>query len=234
MSIDSILGELQARGLRLAMPYKAAGVQLVFEPPVHLMSPIIGTNAIGSFTYVGPDGEITNTSIGRFCSIAPRVVIGSSEHPSDWISTHPFQFNGTRKFDFWPGTKKTPEPIAWKPKSGVTTIGNDVWIGDGAVIKKGVTVGDGAVIAAGAVVTKDVAPYSIVAGVPAKHLRSRFPEALISRLLAVRWWDYELNAAQADFRDPGKCLDLIEAGEIPAYKPPKYRVQNGAVTELQR
>ncbi|WP_269284161.1 CatB-related O-acetyltransferase [Sinorhizobium psoraleae] len=115
---------------------------------------------IGAYTYMGPMGEISGAEIGRFCSIAPRVVIGPFEHPSDWISSHPFQFGRSRKFKFWAEASEfrfNKLPIKPRP-----VIGNDVWIGDGAVIMRGITIGNGAIIAAGAVVTKDVPPYAIV------------------------------------------------------------------------
>ncbi|WP_376745760.1 hypothetical protein [Sinorhizobium psoraleae] len=90
-------------------------------------------------------GEISGAEIGRFCSIAPRVVIGPFEHPSDWISSHPFQFGRSRKFEFWAkpqSSVSTSSPIKPRP-----VIGNDVWIGDGAVIMRGITIGNGAIIA---------------------------------------------------------------------------------------
>ncbi|WP_431269854.1 CatB-related O-acetyltransferase [Dankookia sp. P2] len=90
-------------------------------------------------------------------------------------------------------------------------IGNDVWIGYGAFIRSGITIGDGAIVAAGAVVTRDVAPFAIVGGTPARLLRYRFPPDLIDRLQRTRWWERDIFALPVDFSDPGAALDLIEA-----------------------
>ena len=112
--------------------------------------------------------------IGKFCSIAPNVNIGPIEHPLKYSSTYPMS-----TFGFLPEQEYLP-----------VKIGNDVWIGINAVILKGVTIGDGAVIASGAVVTKDVLPYTIVGGVPAKIIRFRFSEEIISELLRIKWWNW--------------------------------------------
>lgn len=138
---------------------------------------------IGRYTYTCYDDEIVNCEIGQFCSISDEVVIGGAEHPINWVSTSPvFQnvkHSGPKKkfseFDF-EGIKKT-------------VIGNDVWIGRRAIIKAGVTVGDGAVIGSGSVVTKDIPPYAIVGGVPAKILKYRFGEETIKELLQSEWWN---------------------------------------------
>lgn len=140
---------------------------------------------IGRYTYTCYDDEIVNCEIGQFCSISDEVVIGGAEHPINWVSTSPvFQnvkHSGPKKkfseFDF-EGIKKT-------------VIGNDVWIGRRAIIKAGVTVGDGAVIGSGSVVTKDVPPYAIVGGVPAKILKYRFDEDTIKELIQGEWWNMQ-------------------------------------------
>ena len=141
----------------------------------------------GDFTYGDPLvlswGEDARLTIGKFCSIGANVQIYlGGNHHTDWCTTYPF--NVLLK-DQYPGIDG--EVAATK---GDITIGNDVWIGCHAVVLSGVKIGDGAVIGAGAVVTHDVAPYAVVAGVPARCLRSRFPDELISRLLELRWWDW--------------------------------------------
>lgn len=125
-------------------------------------------------------------SIGKFCSIAPGVtVLGSSEHRTDWVTTYPFN-----KFEAFPEAAG----IEGHPRSkGPTVIGNDVWIGSGAIVLSGVKVGDGAVIGARAVVSRDVPPYAIAAGNPARVIRYRFSCEIISRLLAIRWWDFPIE-----------------------------------------
>jgi acetyltransferase-like isoleucine patch superfamily enzyme len=123
--------------------------------------------------------------IGKFCCISWNVTIYAGENhnfnaPSMYTSYHWRHIFGS----------STPQP----PMSGSkTTIGNDVWIGNGAIIINGASVGDGAIIGAGAVVTKDVPPYSIVAGVPAKVIRMRFDDTTINRLLKIKWWNWSLD-----------------------------------------
>lgn len=125
----------------------------------------------------------SDTEIGAFCSIGVDVILGPSQHPTDWLTTHPFPYLSHKKL---PGVEYMQNNFAAvRP----VKVGNDVWIGDRAVVMDGVTIGDGAVVAACAVVTKDVPPYAIVAGVPARILRYRFDRPLIDKLLELRWWD---------------------------------------------
>ena len=141
--------------------------------------------------------------IGRFCSIAcgARFLFNSANHAMASLSTYPFPL-------FWEewGLDRAEVASAWDNKGDIV-VGNDVWIGYEAVILAGVTVGDGAVIAARAVVTKDVPPYTIVGGVPAKPIRRRFPEDTIRRLLALRWWDWPRERIAQN-------LAAIQAGDV--------------------
>ena len=116
-----------------------------------------------------------------YCSISFDVIIGAVSHPMDFISTHAFTYR--KQFDI------VEEDIMLKHP--ITNIGNDVWIGCGAIILSGVTIGDGAIIGAGAVVTKDVEPYTIVAGVPAKVLKTRFEKEISDKLIKLKWWELE-------------------------------------------
>lgn len=124
--------------------------------------------------------------IGKFCSIAcgAKFIFNSANHTLSSLSTYPFPLF----FEEW-GLEKKDVARAWDNKGDIV-VGNDVWIGYEAVILAGVTIGDGAVIGARAVVTKDVPPYTIVGGVPAKEIRKRFPEETVVALLEMKWWDW--------------------------------------------
>lgn len=120
--------------------------------------------------------------VGAFCSIAGRVLfICSGQHPTASATTFPI----------YSRLLKQPEPIAEDSKPAGITVGNDVWIGNGAMILPGVEIGDGAIVGAGAVVTKSVPPYAIVGGSPARLIRYRFPEEIISKLLVIQWWRWD-------------------------------------------
>ncbi|MCR1953674.1 CatB-related O-acetyltransferase [Clostridioides mangenotii] len=125
--------------------------------------------------------------IGKFCSIASgtKFIMGSANHRISSVTAYPFNIFGGE----W--TKVTPPHMSQLPVKGDTIIGNDVWIGRESIIMPGVKIGDGAIIAAYSVVTKDVEPYSLVGGNPAKFIKKRFDNDLIEMLLQVKWWDYE-------------------------------------------
>lgn len=139
---------------------------------------------LGTNTYISSYALINNTEIGKFCSIGAGVKIGLGMHPSkDFVSTHP-AFYSLRKQSghTFIAVQKFEEQLPVK-------IGNDVWIGANTIIMDGLTIGDGAIIAAGAVVTENVAPYTIVGGVPAKLIRCRFDETQIEILTKLQWWN---------------------------------------------
>lgn len=156
---------------------------------------------IGEYTY-GPlyiDGQRLpdNVKVGKYCSIAKgATIIINSEHNTDWFTTYPFS--------------RWNPCIKGHPKSrGDVIIGNDVWIGHEAAILSGITIGDGAVIGARAVVTKDVKPYHIAVGNPAKVVRARFPDAVIKHLLKIRWWDRPRK--EVEKLAPILCSNNVEA-----------------------
>ena len=141
---------------------------------------------IGRFSYICSSSHITDAVIGSFCSCGGGVCIGGGLHPLEMVSTSPVFLKGKNIFH---------QNLATFDFEGSKTvhIGNDVWIGNAAYIKSGVTIGDGAVIGTHAVVTHDVPPYAIVAGVPAALLRYRFPTEVIVGLLALKWWDWPVE-----------------------------------------
>ncbi len=161
---------------------------------------IANDSSIGSYTYLFGYNDVYNCTIGKFNSIATGVRINPVQHPMrERAASHHFTY---RAAHYGLGDDD-PSIIEWRRDLTVVT-GNDVWIGHNAIIMGGVTIGDGAVVAAGAVVTHDVAPYEIVAGVPAKHIGWRYDEPSIAALQRIRWWDWshsELKDRLKDFND---------------------------------
>ncbi|WP_182374926.1 CatB-related O-acetyltransferase [Pseudomonas putida] len=194
--------------------------KVIYEQPciTNLATVIVGNCELGAYTYVGDGGLIGSCKIGRFCSIAPGVKIALGEHPVTNVSTHPLFFASKNGFEV-PDGIGTPRNLTEK-KYSIAVIGNDVWIGANAVICRGVTIGDGAVVAAGAVVTKDVEPYSIVGGLPAKHLKYRFDSEVIEKLQKSEWWNYKVeNFVGLPSHDPSAFVDkLLEVGEKAQYE----------------
>lgn len=151
------------------------------------------------YAYCDRYSDIANTTVGKFANIAAFTRIGPTDHPMGNASLHHFLY---RSSYYWDDAQDDPAFFS-RRKARRTMLGHDCWIGHGAIIRPDVTIGIGAVVAAGAVVTRDVAPYMIVAGVPAMPLRERFPKAIAERLLALAWWDWDhgrLRAALDDFR----------------------------------
>lgn len=156
---------------------------------------IIRKSFVGDYSYIGHNSSLSNTTIGKFCSIADHVIIGLANHTLTYISTSPiFTLKNNALHKQWVDRDLITE------SSSETIIGNDVWIGSRVLIKSGVRVGDGAVIGAGAVVTKDVPPYSIVVGIPAKIVRYRFNKNIIDLLLETKWWDLNENLLKDKIR----------------------------------
>ena len=159
----------------------------------------IAHSLIGDYSYCDRYADIANADVGKFANIASFVRIGATDHPLHTAACHHFLY---RSDDYWDDAEKDAGFFAHR-QSRRATIGHDTWIGHAAMIKPEVTLGHGAVVASGAVVTKDVAPYTIVAGNPARKLRDRQPPEIAERLIALAWWDWSheaLRIALEDFR----------------------------------
>ena len=159
--------------------YEKTGIKLKrFEKSIQVEGKphISAGNEIGEYTYIMPFSVVyCSVSIGRYCSIGRNVTISPTMHNIDSLTTYPM---------------KSP-PFTNFVEKEKTTIGHDVWIGDYACVMSGVNIGHGAVVATNAVVTKDVPPYAIVAGVPARIIKYRFDDPTIKELLDLKWWDFD-------------------------------------------
>ena len=152
---------------------------------------------IGDYSYCDRWCDIANTQVGKFSNIAASVRIGATDHPMEKASLHHFHY---RAGDYFDGAEDDADWFALR-RSRRTVIGHDTWLGHGAQIRPEVTIGHGAVVAGGAIVTRDVAPYMIVAGIPAKPLRRRFSASIATRMEELAWWDWPHAQLQASLKD---------------------------------
>jgi acetyltransferase-like isoleucine patch superfamily enzyme len=173
---------------------------------------------IGDWSYGRPKVRFPETgcklTIGRYCSIADNaeIMVGGN-HNLSFVTTYPF---GALP-DLWPEARGTH---GFHTSNGDVTIGNDVWLGSQCLILSGVTIGDGAAIAARSVVTKDVPPYAIVGGNPARMIRRRFDDATIERLLATRWWDLPRERIAA-------LIPLLQGGDVEGFLVAMEKIRAG-------
>ena len=162
---------------------KVENTKIGIKTHIYAHSIIYGSN-FGDYSYVQKNASVWYTQIGKYCSLSWNVSIGGGEHDFHRVTTHSLLYAPSYGF--------VDKPI-YNRLERKCIIGNDVWVGAGAQILRGVTVGDGAVIGAGAVVTHDVEPYSIVAGVPAKKIGQRCSDELIEQLQEIKWWDIDAD-----------------------------------------
>lgn len=224
LSLDTLRGQRQL------------GLETRLEPPIVVQAKISNGAPLTIGAFTGIYGESLGCcSFGRYCSVGPSTVIGPREHPVNWLSTSIVaEAPWTHEWDAFVDPTRTKDfratvPVLARPMPK-TTIGNDVWFGQGAFVRAGVTIGDGAVIGARAVVVGDIPPYSIAVGNPARIKRLRFPEPIVERLLKLRWWRYSLyDLMGTPFDQIEAALDAIEEriarGDLSEYKPAPYTVQ---------
>lgn len=217
------------------MPVMVKTASIRFEEQCHFSrsAKVMGHIQVGAFTYFGDNCIIGDMEIGRFCSVAPNVIIGLGEHEYEYVSTHPFFYASNHVFKNIPAGIGKPRDLSLS-KHQRPIIGNDVWIGANVVICRGVHIGDGAVIAAGAVVTKDIEPYTIYGGVPAKKIRMRFEPHLVSELKHIKWWNYALDSFVG--LDPSDLTDFItnikKLGPDHLISYPRYFIKDNLLTML--
>lgn len=158
----------------------------------------ITNSSLDDFSYINYNSQIINTTIGKFCSIGPNVQIVLGTHPTNFVSTHPVFYANNKPF-------KTFSDKTYIEELKNVEIGNDVWIGEGVLIPGGIKIGNGAIITARSVVTKDIEPYEIVGGIPAKHIKYRFENEVIKKLNQSEWWNWDYNILKQhykEFHDP--------------------------------
>lgn len=175
---DSVLGEWTAIGARTS----------------------ISESTLGDYTYVVHDSNIIYAEIGKFCAIASQSRINPGNHPTWRAALHHFTY---RSASYGLADEDDLEFFNWRRQHRVV-MGDDIWIGHGATVLPGVTIGTGAAVGAGAVVSKNVEPFQIVAGVPAKPIRYRFEAPVREKLLEIAWWDWsreQLRSGLRDFRE---------------------------------
>lgn len=207
------------------------------EPPVRISETrIFHDFSMGAFSYVS-GGFLYHTHIGRYSSLSNGLHIGQGNHPVDWLSTHPFQyqpgiFDVNENFEFkneYDADREGHVKNAVLDRPQPTRIGNDCWIAHGVFIKNGVTIGDGAVIGARSVVTKDIPPYAMAVGSPAKVIKFRFDDLLVERLLRLQWWRFApWQLRDLDLSHPSRALDGLEKkidDGLQPYEPKKLIVQ---------
>jgi phosphonate metabolism protein (transferase hexapeptide repeat family) len=163
-------------------------------------------SSIDDYSYTAGNVQVVYSKIGKFCSIANSTVINPGNHPQWRVTQHHCTY---RRKQYGFDTVDDDEFFNWR-RSYKCTLGHDIWIGHGAIILAGVNIGTGSVIGAGSVVTKDVPPYSVAVGVPAKVIKKRFPDDVIEKLMNIEWWNWTREQLEAGFKDLFDMEKFIE------------------------
>jgi phosphonate metabolism protein (transferase hexapeptide repeat family) len=199
-------------------PKRPKLAETVIEPSVKLREVTVGRccevlgdtaieySEIGDYSYLGPGCMVADAEIGKFCAIAAQVRIGAPNHPLDRPSQHWFTYCP----EYYSADAQRDHAFFRERRADRVVIGNDVWIGHAVIVMPGVKVGDGAVLAAGAVVTRDVAPYTIVGGVPARQIRERFNRTIAAQLSQIAWWNWPTETVW-------QRLPEFQSGDVEAF-----------------
>jgi virginiamycin A acetyltransferase len=213
---------------RLGIRSVTHSATLALEARAALSSPVLGRGPcfVGAGSYMNDGGYIRceglGVFIGRLCSIGRRVTLGAGAHRIHGLSSSR-SLRGVRARAY---TAQEAAAIPAGRATGALIIDSDVWVGDGAVVMPGIRIGAGAVVAANAIVTRDVAPYEIVGGVPAKRLRRRFPDAIVDALLGTAWWNG--SAEELNARPLANLIEFLEGGPPAVHPYPTYRQSDAA------
>jgi acetyltransferase-like isoleucine patch superfamily enzyme len=216
--------------MKIKYLYNERGTDLIFKKNIKLLglAKIINSSLVsniflasggcvnrcdlGRYVGLGHFSYIADTTVGNYCTFGSRVSIGAFSHPTGFLTLHEVGYRDVSKIYGATVYKDDPESYSELRSNEKTTIGNDVWVGDNAVVIKGVTIEDGAVIGAGSIVTKDVKAFSIVVGNPAKLIRKRFSKKIIDQIKMSAWWDLSIEELSGiPFEDISLALKFLKS-----------------------
>lgn len=232
---------LREKGLLVSEPVQIRS-ELCFERPAWIFGHRLKNCTVGAFTFFNAAGSTSayRVSFGRYSQIGESSILGPPEHPYDWFSNHPFAF--TRPSHL-PSMYVMPDFVRLAPEESDgrsfaeetpndTIVGHEAYIGASCFVKRGVTIGDGAVVGARSLVTRDIPPFAVAVGTPAKVVRLRFSESIVERFLALEWWRYDLAPwkHKVDFSRVEATLAFFEerkgAGELKPLQPDSWRLRD--------